>query len=331
MKIAAGLFLIVLGFSCRPGFAASTYVMEYMTITASSVGTDSETEMDYNTEQSYCAVADGYLIVNGSIIKQGSASAGTSVYDGADICGGTVGSTASLSMLVAAVPNTAYEMQTNHWLLAAYFYGVCDPYPTNCDIYYYDDPYGYSKLTAQNFAGLGTVNAPGTAEYPDDYSYSIASTYLYGTSSTHVSVVSDQVGVPAACNGGPGVFIRQTELQLVTGSNVPITTSIPVGETLTNVTTNTCSNGGVPVAGPCAAAAGGQFQDFQAVRGNPANPSSFCVSEPAGCGFTLTSIWSACGIGLTNNIWTSPRVVHSNGITMNGSSTKFPVGTQLYP
>ena len=327
MKIAAGLLLIVLGCTCRPVVAASTYVMEYMTITAGSVATDSETEMDYNTEQNYCAIADGYLIVNGSITKQGSASAGTSVYDGRDICGGTVGSTASLSMLVGTVPNASYEMQTNHWLEAAYFYGVCDPYPTNCDIYYYEDPYGYSTLTAQNFAGLGTVNAPGTAAYPDDLSYYIASTYLYGTSSTHVSVLSDQQGPSASCPA-TGVQIRLTKVQLVTGSNQPITSNLPVGETYLNLTSNTCGNGS-PVPSSCAATEnGGQFEDTMSVSGN------FCgsgISRSSGCGFSLTSIWSACRSGLTNNVWTSPRTTLSNKVTMNGNSTQFATGTQLYP
>jgi hypothetical protein len=46
---------------------------------------------------------------------------------------------------------------------------------------------------------------------------------------------------------------------------------------------------------------------------------------------TAASTWAACGSGLTNNVWTSPRTVLSTSITMNGSSTAFPAGTQLYP
>jgi hypothetical protein len=332
MRTTVGILLMLAGCTCRPVVAASTYVMEYMTITASSVATDSETEMDYNTEQNYCAIADGYLIVNGSITKQGSATAGFSDDDGVEICSPDGQSTASLSMLAAVVPNASYEMQTNHFVFAAYFYGYCDPYPTNCDVYYYDDPYGYSTLTAKNFLGLGTVNAPGTAEDADSASYYIASTYLYGTSSTHVSVVFDNVGKPAVCGTKPGVITRQSGLQLVTGSGVPITTDIPVGETITNQTTNTCQGGGQVTPDPCAATSSGYFQDFSAVLGNPANPSSFCVTTtPAVCGLSLTSVWSACGSGLTNNIWTSQRSIMSNGITYSGNSTGFPPGTPLYP
>lgn len=163
--------------------------------------------------------------------------------------------------------------------------------------------------------------------------YYIASTYLYATSSTHVSVLKDSTGYPAACGTGPAVWVRQTQVQLVTGSDVPITTSQPVAESFSGMTSNTCTpNYGQPVPSACAATSSGVFLDTQSVAGIPNNPSGFCVSEtPAGCGFSLTSTWAACGSGLANNIWTSPRVVHNNSNTMNGNTTGFPTGTQLYP
>jgi hypothetical protein len=337
MKLITFAFLLLLcvGVSI-PTWGQSTVVMETLTVTAGSVSTDSQTEMDYNTGLWYCAGADAFLSVNGSISQSGTGYGGSANYQVGGqvyyICNGNHSSnTASFTMNASTAANTNYELQTNHWLYPAWYEEDC--VDGVCNFAYWIDEYGYSTLSAKQFSGSGTVTAPGTYTESQSDSYYIASTYLYATSSTHVSVLKDNVGYPAVCGTGPAVWVRQTQVQLVTGSDLPITTNQAVAESFSSLTSNTCTpNYGQPSPSACAATSSGVFLDTQAVAGNPNNSSGFCVSEtPAGCGYSLTSTWAACGSGLTNNVWTSPRIVHNNGNTMNGNASGFAQGTQLYP
>jgi hypothetical protein len=327
---AASVLLLILS-ATVPCWSAATTVMETLTVTATAVSTDSLTEMDYNTGLWYCAGANAFLWVNGSVSQSGIGYGGTAYDDGYICSGNNSNNNAEYTMSASTAASTNYELQTNHWLYPAWY--EAEYVDGEWEFLYYIDEYGYSTLTAQNFAGSGTVTAPGTDTQSQSDGYYIASTYLYATSSTHVSVLYDNQGPPSACPT-TGVWVRQMVLQLVNGSNTALTTNPSIVETYSGMTTNTCGNGS-PIPSPCAATANvngftgnSQFMDTMSVSQN------FCgsgISQNSGCGYSQTSTWALCGSGLTNNIWTSPRTTLSNGVTVNSNSTTFPTGTQLYP
>ncbi len=157
-----------------PARAYTTYVLESLTITSSTVSTFSETEMDYSTSQYYCAEADGFLRVNGSIVQSGYAIGGYA--SGNPSCAGGTSTTASLSLSAATELSATCEMQTNHWVIAAFEYVV------GGQVQYYLDQYGYSNVSPQNFTGQGTVYATGSViDDTQSGKYYIASTYLSQT------------------------------------------------------------------------------------------------------------------------------------------------------
>ena len=145
----------------------------------------------------------------------------------------------------------------------------------------------------------------------------------------HVSVVVDQEGFPAACPT-TGIYVRQMQMQVVDVNNNAIVANANIAESFPNQTTNTCGTG-QPNPSSCALTGNvggvGEFLDTMSVSGN------FCGSgivQGSGCGFSLTSKWAACASSGSNTLWTSPRVVDSNEIEVNGSWNIFARGTQFH-
>jgi hypothetical protein len=145
----------------------------------------------------------------------------------------------------------------------------------------------------------------------------------------HVKVISDQGGFPADCPD-TGVYVREMTMQLVDNSGAAIINNNPtysVQEAYQNSTPNTCGNGnGTPTS--CTSIGYGQWNDFIAISG------TYCgsgIPQSSGCGNSYTAVWSMCGYpNLTNTVWTSPRTVLSNSITVNGQAGSFATGTELH-
>ncbi len=142
----------------------------------------------------------------------------------------------------------------------------------------------------------------------------------------HLDVVVDNMGFPSACPT-TGVYVREMQMQVADSSNNAITNSVSVQEAFSNQSTNTCGNG-QPIPSSCAPVdASGKFIDDMSVSGNFCNSG---IQQSSGCGFSLTSTWSACGGSGSNSLWISPRVTHSNGVTVDGRSspTQWPPSSQ---
>ena len=139
----------------------------------------------------------------------------------------------------------------------------------------------------------------------------------------HVKVIVDNLGFPAQCPS-TGIFVRQMQMQVVDSNNNAVKSAFSIQESFSNLSANTCGNGN-PAPSSCAAAdTGGKFLDTMAVSSNLCNSG---ISQSSGCGFSLTSTWSICSGSTNNTIWTSPRDVRSNSISVNGQSTKYNAGT----
>jgi hypothetical protein len=144
----------------------------------------------------------------------------------------------------------------------------------------------------------------------------------------HVTVVIDQEGYPAACPS-TGIYLRQMEMQVVDAYNNHLALDTYIQETFSNMTTNTCGNG-QPIPASCDITGNGgvgYFIDTMSVSGNLCGSG---ISQSSGCGFSLTSTWKSCSFDGSNTLWTSPRVTHSNGVTVNGSSSVYTPGTQFH-
>jgi hypothetical protein len=142
----------------------------------------------------------------------------------------------------------------------------------------------------------------------------------------HASVVVDNLGFPKDCET-TGVFLRQMQMQLVDKSGTPIITNPSIQENFSNQTNTTCGNNN-PTPSSCAPTgpAVGQFLDSMSVSNDLCNSG---IEQNSGCGFSLTSTWSLCG-GSTGTLWTSPRIVKSNSVSVNGSTSKYDPGTQFH-
>lgn len=202
----------------------------------------------------------------------------------------------------------------------------------NASMYYQNEPCGgpYPYLTAAPpDSGEFESLAPGCGACVR-YGYAMAASTGYTVKPAephHVKVVVDQSGYPASC-ATTGVYLRQIQVQVVNKNNKDVKTAFSVKETYANLSTNTCGNGN-PVASGCAAAdTGGRFLDSLAVSGNLCGSG---ISQSSGCGFTLTSTWSICAGFTARNIWTSTRETRSNDVKVNGQSSNYAPGTQLYP
>jgi hypothetical protein len=152
----------------------------------------------------------------------------------------------------------------------------------------------------------------------------------------HVRVIVDQAGFPSGCTTTP-VYVRQIQVQIVSEGNIALTNSdIATREDFTNLTTNTCGNG-QPVPSSCGSdnISQGKFIDTMTVSGG--SPfGSFCntgITASSGCGYTLTSTWSICGgsgLGFAD-IWRYNGETRSNIVRVNGQSSLYAPGTELFP
>jgi hypothetical protein len=152
----------------------------------------------------------------------------------------------------------------------------------------------------------------------------------------HVRVIVDQAGYPSGCTTTP-VYVRQIQVQIVSEGNVAIThVDIPISESFTNVTPNTCGNPS-PQESPCSTLniTAGQFIDTMAVHGGVPF-GSFCntgINSGSGCGYTLTSLWRVCpgpSFGAAD-IWRYNGETRSNLVKVDGRSDIYPPGMELFP
>jgi hypothetical protein len=142
----------------------------------------------------------------------------------------------------------------------------------------------------------------------------------------HVKLLVDNLGFPSACPT-TGIYVRQMKMQVVDVNGTAVTNIYSIAESYQSLTTNTCGNG-QPVATSCRVEdSGGQFLDTMSVSDNLCNSG---ISQSSGCGYSLTSIWAVCSNGLTNTLWTSPRITHSNSDSVNGSTSQYAVGTEFH-
>jgi hypothetical protein len=140
----------------------------------------------------------------------------------------------------------------------------------------------------------------------------------------HLIVVADQQGASASCPA-TGVQIRQMQMRVVdvNGNRVPNSPSVAESQNPAQPA-NSCGNGS-PVPSSCAATASDStFIDSMSVSANLCNSG---INRASGCGFTVTSTWSACATTGSNALWVSPRTTKSNLVTVDGNSTSFILGT----
>jgi hypothetical protein len=151
----------------------------------------------------------------------------------------------------------------------------------------------------------------------------------------HVRVIVDQAGYPSGCTTTP-VYVRQIQVQIVSQGNVAIThVDIPISESFTNLTPNTCGNPS-PQESPCSTlnVTAGTFIDTMTVHGG-VPLGSFCntgIDSVSGCGYTLTSLWRVCpgpSFGAAD-IWRYNGETRSNIVRVNGQSTVYSPGTELF-
>jgi hypothetical protein len=194
-------------------------------------------------------------------------------------------------------------------------------------------------LTSVKAVGWGSADIMGDFTVQDcdpcgpcdcsDYEDQAFGTVDVNGAPNHVSVVVDQEGYPSACPA-TGIYLRQMQMQVVDVNNNSIAINANIQESFTNLTTNTCGNG-QPVPSSCALTGNvggvGQYLDTMSVSGNLCGSG---INRSSGCGFSLTSTWSACSPSGNNTLWTSPRVTLSNGVEVNDSWGIFLPGVQFH-
>jgi hypothetical protein len=145
----------------------------------------------------------------------------------------------------------------------------------------------------------------------------------------HLSVVIDNEGFAQCPQNQEALYLRQVQMQVVDTNNHALGKDVYIQETQSPAQPqNSCPNGGSPVPASCALTGTtgvGQFLDNMSVN------RALCVAQgsvPAGCGFSVTSTWSACSTSGSNTLWVSPRVTHSDSVTLDGRLPKWPGNTQ---
>jgi hypothetical protein len=200
---------------------------------------------------------------------------------------------------------------------------------------------GYTK-----FVGVGTATVSGGFTRITYYWGDIHHTrclekdyYNQGTAPVdvnppdHVVILNDSNGPPGLCPTKP--WVRQMTVQLmdINSHNVQINyytaesfnPAAPINSCPGNATP-TPSACGLTTTGYCPTCTGA-WTDTLSVTNNYCGTT---IPQTPACGYSETSTWAMCSDGLKNNVWTSPRVTLSNGITANGNSTHFNTGTQLH-
>jgi hypothetical protein len=219
-----------------------------------------------------------------------------------------------------------------------------DTVDDGCPYAYSSNNTGVATVTKNGCVGVLTAVAVGSTtiyayesdldDGEGDYGEFDASAAATATSPTpdHVSVLGDQAGYPQACPT-TGVWVRQMQMQIVTANGTAYTSNLSISEAYSNLTTNTCGNGQPVASSRATTVNGGEFLETMAVAGSSGNfcgPYSPAITQSSGCGFSLTSTWSACSLGYSNSLWTSTRGTYSNSVAVNGTTTLYTVGAQLH-
>jgi hypothetical protein len=140
----------------------------------------------------------------------------------------------------------------------------------------------------------------------------------------HLILVVDQQGVPASCPT-TGIQIRQMQMRVVDVNGQTVPNSPSVAETQNPPQPVSSCTGTSPVPASCApTAADSTFIDNMAVSSNLCTSG---IDRSSGCGFSVTSTWSACATSGNKALWVSPRTTESNLVTVDGNSTSFSAGT----
>jgi hypothetical protein len=142
----------------------------------------------------------------------------------------------------------------------------------------------------------------------------------------HVMVISDTNSVSSCSPNCYGSVTRLISFQVVFADNNSDKNTVPVQETLANVSTNTCGTG-QPVASGCGNASSGQFADYYAT-----NYSSTTTPIPH-CGYTENQTYQWCpASGPVTIAHLSNDAIYSDYITINGVKTpsKMAAGTMIH-
>lgn len=190
--------------------------------------------------------------------------------------------------------------------------------------------------------GVGSTTSSTFADEPwfiSNYSCPVEQRFADGTDSVvgppdHLTVVVDQGGYPQSCPS-TGIYLRQMLMQVVDVSGNALVTNPSIVESYNpSQPSNSCGNGSpVPSAcaptGPsqCTSCSTAQFLDSMAVSGSSGDLCNTGISQSSGCGFSLTSTWTACGTSGNATLWVSTRATKSNGVTVDGNSTGWKKGT----
>jgi hypothetical protein len=225
--------------------------------------------------------------------------------------------------------NTSYSTQGTFFVTMPYYYQAGPDY-------YYYDPYDYLY-----YDGVG-VYEPFSYEFPGfndseyvEYDDTLFLGYVYDSLTTtpgppdHVRVITDIVQFPPACPS-TGIAVRQMQMQVVDSGEAAIGNNASIVEAYDQRPTNTCTGQQIPAASGCAATGDGgtgQFIDTMVVSLDLCNSG---ISHTSSCGFTLTSTWSACSGGHSNQLWQSSRVTHANGVSVEGNTTGYGTGTTFH-
>jgi len=189
-----------------------------LTITASTVTTHSSTQLDYYTAYYYDAIADGFLWEDSNVIRSGSAIAGVHAYG---------------YMSAPMAINKIYQIQTNHWVRAYYYYYVQTTI-------IYQDPYGFSWISTGQYDTGHTFEPPCTytvVEYVQDYY--LGSTYV--GSVTYIPSVGGIIPIPDPPTQGTSGYIEIYGYHL-TSYWGPTSVSIDGGGVSTSITYTTWEN-----------------------------------------------------------------------------------------
>jgi hypothetical protein len=278
---------------------------EFRDLTNKAIGTLFEGKVIYDKTYGHavygCAVCCGYGTTN-PLYNPIGVPIYTAVGDGVqayDTC----------SNVWDDVSNTFY----NHWSSASTAIATVDYYGSHTGV-------GVGSTTSQTNGQLQsnvvTRLCPILTKYP--------SGGVNVGPADHLIVVADQQGASANCQT-TGIQLRQMQMRVVdvNGRTVPNSPSVAESQNPAQPA-NSCGNGS-PVAAPCGATASDStFIDNMAVS------KTLCGSgiiRSSGCGFTVTSTWSACTPSGSNSLWVSPRTTKSNLVTVDGNSTSFAAGT----
>lgn len=186
-----------------------------------------------------------------------------------------------------------------------------------------------------NYTATGTTNV-GLYAYIYDYNWTshcqcLGETTLNGSTAAdepqvtvrvphHLLVVSDVFTSDAMCTGNVQERDITFEVVDVAGNFI---SNVPVQESFSNVSANTCPNPSIPNASFCQSTdVNGEFTD--GIHNN-------CSSAGSTCGYSLTDEWQWCPSSGPVNLGKLNDVVQGTGVTVNGNVSGFPPATPIFP